>query len=61
MLQANNYKLLFSKGNEEFSLQYPILNRNLSPNKHKGFSNEDVIYLIMADRFCDGNSRQQYN
>ena len=34
---------------------YPILSRELSADKHQGFSNEDVIYLIFADRFCDGN------
>ena len=34
---------------------FPILNREISADEHQGFSNEDVIYLIFADRFCDGN------
>ena len=25
-------------------------------DSHKGFNNEDVIYLIFADRFCDGDT-----
>ncbi|MFO7526371.1 MAG: alpha-amylase family glycosyl hydrolase [Ignavibacteriaceae bacterium] len=29
--------------------------RENNPAHHKGFSNKDVMYLIMADRFCDGN------
>lgn len=54
-IPAGNYELLFSKNNEQLKLNYPILRREQSDDKHKGFSSEDVIYLIMADRFCDGN------
>lgn len=54
-LPAGNYELFFSKNNERLKLNYPILRREKSNDKHKGFSSEDVIYLIMADRFCDGN------
>jgi glycosidase len=53
-IPAGNYGLTFSKGDEKFKLDYPILQRDLSGNNHKGFSNEDAVYLIMADRFCDG-------
>ncbi|MCU0344633.1 MAG: alpha-amylase family glycosyl hydrolase [Ignavibacterium sp.] len=35
---------------------YPIFAREESENKYKGFNQSDVMYLIMADRFCDGNS-----
>ena len=45
----------FQEVTEKIKLDYSILKRKLSPNTHKGFSNQDVIYLIMADRFCDGN------
>jgi glycosidase len=54
-LLDGDYKLIFRKGNEIVRYNYPILNRVLAPEDHKGFSNEDVIYLIFADRFCDGN------
>jgi neopullulanase len=54
-VKSGIYKLLFTKNDKEISLDYPILKRELSPNKHSGFSDEDIIYLIMADRFCDGN------
>jgi len=29
--------------------------RLLDPNAHRGFSSADVLYLIMTDRFADGN------
>jgi len=54
-LPDGDYELIFRKGNEIVRYNYPILNRELAPEDHKGFSNEDVIYLIFTDRFCDGN------
>ncbi len=54
---TGKFELIFSKGSEKIKLDYRILKRDLSPNTHKGFSNEDVVYLIMADRFCDGNPK----
>ena len=50
-----NYKLIFSDESVKVQINYPILKRNLIPNLHQGFSSQDVVYLIMADRFCDGN------
>src|SRR3990172_600388 len=54
-INSGNYELLFSKDQTKLKYGYSILKRDLSPKKHSGFSNEDVVYLIMADRFCDGN------
>ncbi len=54
-IPAGNYELIFTKNKNKIKYDYPILKRELSPTKHKGFSDEDIIYLIMADRFCDGN------
>jgi len=54
-LKSGNYKLKFYKDDVEKEIEYPILEREMSSDKHQGFSNEDVIYLIFADRFCDGN------
>jgi len=52
---SGNYKLTFAKDKEKIKLDYTILKRELSASKHQGFSKEDVVYLIMTDRFCDGN------
>jgi neopullulanase len=48
--------LKFEKKGEQIVYEYPILTREFSAESHLGFTNEDVIYLIFADRFCDGNS-----
>lgn len=52
---AGNYELTFTRNKEKINLDYVIRNREIAPSKHQGFSHEDVVYLIMADRFCDGN------
>ena len=50
-----NFESGFAKGNQEEVIKYPILARENSINKFQGFNQNDVMYLIMADRFCDGN------
>lgn len=49
-----NFEIGFAKGNQEEVIKYPILARENSKNKFQGFNQSDVMYLIMADRFCDG-------
>jgi len=36
--------------------QYELKKRDANPKLHKGFDNSDVIYLLMPDRFSNGNS-----
>ena len=50
-----NFEIGFSKGGMDTVISYPILSRENPENKFKGFNQSDVMYLIMADRFCDGN------
>jgi glycosidase len=54
-VEQDDYELIFSKDNEEVSFNYPIFEREVVTNEHKGFNNQDIVYLIFADRFCDGN------
>ena len=54
-ISPGNYDLIFDNNNDTLQYSYPLLSREFKPEDHKGFSNEDVIYLIFADRFCDGN------
>ena len=54
-LEPNDYELVFFNDNIEKEIIYPILSREISSTEHRGFSSEDVTYLIFADRFCDGN------
>ncbi len=55
-MEPRNYNLIFFNDDIEKEFSYQILQREILPEEHQGFSNEDVIYLIFADRFCDGNS-----
>lgn len=49
------YKLTLNNGKEKTEINYELLERNKSKNIHQGFSNEDVIYLLMPDRFANGD------
>jgi glycosidase len=35
--------------------QFQLAERSQDPNGHRGFSSADVLYLVMIDRFADGN------
>jgi len=39
----------------ETSVILPLQRRRATAGKHQGFSDDDVIYLIMPDRFADGD------
>ncbi len=39
----------------ETSIRFPLSRRQSSAGKFQGFSNDDVIYLVMPDRFADGD------
>lgn len=46
--------LTWKLGNEEQKVSYPLLQRKEMKGA-QGFSSADVLYLIMPDRFADGN------
>lgn len=50
-----NYKLSFKKNGKTVSIDFPLFKRNLSKKVHQGFGVDDVVYLIMPDRFADGD------
>ena len=56
VLSETHVYLIFYKDEIEKEYTYPILERETSADEHLGFDNEDIMYLIFADRFCDGNS-----
>lgn len=55
-LKEGEYEFTIKNKSGKTSFRYLLKNRENNPEHHKGFSNKDIIYLIMADRFCDGNS-----
>ncbi|VAX22583.1 Neopullulanase [hydrothermal vent metagenome] len=54
--KSGNYQLIFFDSDENVDITYPILKRERTINRQQGFSNEDVIYLIMPDRFANGDT-----
>ncbi|MFA5806005.1 MAG: alpha-amylase family glycosyl hydrolase [Melioribacteraceae bacterium] len=54
-LKPNDYELTLSRGKEKTSVKFPILKREKDKKRFQGFSAEDIIYLIMPDRFSNGD------
>ncbi|MBR5745221.1 MAG: cyclomaltodextrinase N-terminal domain-containing protein, partial [Muribaculaceae bacterium] len=54
---AGDISLTFSDKRGETTMKYPLLARNKSDNRAQGFDASDVLYLIMPDRFADGNPK----
>jgi len=53
--KPGNVKLNFTKGKEKFSYNYELKARVKNSAQRQGFNSSDVIYLIMPDRFSNGN------
>ena len=55
-LASSNYNLDFVKdGKIEFTQSYELKSRREDSSERRGFNSSDVIYLIMPDRFANGN------
>jgi glycosidase len=54
--EAGNFDIVFKKGNKTAATYaYQLLVRDKNKNLHKGFDMSDAIYLLMPDRFSNGN------
>jgi len=50
------FKIKFKKNNKLVeTYKYELKERNKKPNIHQGFNASDAIYLLMPDRFSNGN------
>ncbi len=55
-LQATKLKISLEKDGELIeTIHYELKKRIKSKNQHQGFDNSDVVYLLMPDRFSNGN------
>lgn len=54
-VQPGIMKLIFTKGNEHHTVDYELKSRDTSSTRAQGFDATDVIYLIMPDRFANGD------
>jgi len=51
-----NYKLFFEGSGVKTEIDFPILKRNEDSSRHNGFNSSDIVYLIMPDRFANGDT-----
>ena len=48
-------ELTFKQGRSKKKVKYDLLKREKEGNRRLGFTNADVLYMLMPDRFADGN------
>ena len=53
--QPGTMKLNFEQGGKKKQVNYEIKRRDMPGEARQGFSNADVLYMLMPDRFADGN------
>ena len=55
--QPQELTFTFKKNNKSFIQKYSLKDRKKNSDLRKGYDASDVIYLIMPDRFANGNSK----
>ncbi|MBR1883197.1 MAG: glycoside hydrolase family 13 protein [Muribaculaceae bacterium] len=53
--QPGIMELKFQQGRQKKVVRYELKAREMSGDKRVGFTNADVLYMLMPDRFADGN------
>lgn len=53
--QAGSYRITLKKGKHISKVDYTIHTRHEGSQERRGFNSSDLIYLIMSDRFVDGD------
>ncbi len=48
--------LTLYNGRDSLALSYPVLKRKPPAGRYRGFDASDIVYLIMPDRFADGDT-----
>lgn len=59
--QAQDLVFTFKNGKKSFTHKYTLKSRKENSRFRKGFDSSDVIYLIMSDRFANGNPNNDNN
>ncbi len=55
--KAGEYTLTFAKGGKKIVKRYLLSDRKSGSAERKSFDASDVVYLIMPDRFANGNAK----
>ena len=53
--KAGEMTLTFKQGKQTQKVKYQLKERAMAGDKRMGFTNEDVLYMLMPDRFANGN------
>lgn len=53
--KPGTYRLHFTNGGKSFSIPYELLERREGSAERESFTSADLMYLIMPDRFVNGN------
>ncbi|MBR6285130.1 MAG: cyclomaltodextrinase N-terminal domain-containing protein, partial [Muribaculaceae bacterium] len=53
--QAGTMPLNFKLGKAKKTVNYTLRQREMAGSQRRGFTNADVLYMLMPDRFADGN------
>lgn len=55
-VQAGELPITFTKGKKKTTISYVLKNRQRAPETRMGFDMSDVLYLLMPDRFANGQT-----
>ena len=55
--KAGEMTLNFKQGKQTKKVKYQLKDRAMAGDKRMGFTNEDVLYMLMPDRFANGNPK----
>ena len=56
--KAGNVPLVFAQGKKKTTVNYELKKRDMSGDQRMGFSNADVLYMFMPDRFASSGQKQ---
>ena len=55
--KPGKFDITFTQGKKHFAQPYELKTRKANASQIKGFDSSDVLYLIMPDRFADGDPK----
>jgi glycosidase len=55
--KAGKIPITFASAKNKFTFNYELKNKTIDKNRIQGFNSSDVVYLIMPDRFANGDTK----
>ena len=56
--KVGNMPLVFTQGKQKSTINYRLREREMSGEQRRGFSNADVLYMLMPDRFASSGTKK---